>query len=492
MTGVLSVVGSTLGTPLTDLLSSNDAIIPGATVSYQLCKTIYLYHPLGAKLAEKPIELAQSQRREITVPDSPEDDVRNAFESEWNAMHCDQHIFNTRKLSRVYGISSVACLTEGDDVAKPLDFWALYRKQLSFNVYDPLNTAGSLVLNQNPMAMNFQHVTDIAVSGRAFHRSRTRVVLNESPIYIAYTHSAFGFVGRSIYQRSIYPLKSFVQTMVTDDLVSVKAGVIVAKIKQAASVIDNAMQKLFGYKRNVVKEAKTGNVIGIGTEEEIESLNLQNLEGPATMARKNILENIATATPMPAKLVTNESLSSTFSEGSEDAKEIARYVDRERVGMGDLYDYFDKIVRHRAWNPDFYATIQAKYPDYKKVDYKTAFYQWTNSFHAVWPSLLIEPESERAKADKVKLDAVIELLEALGSQLDQYNRTILIKWCIDQFNGLKELFGSAMLNLDYDKLEDFTPPEMKEDPFAEPKPKPKMSAADAIDYIKHDRRIRAV
>jgi len=33
-----------------------------------------------------------------------------------------------------------------------------------------------------------------------------------------YTQAAFGFVGRSVYQRPLYPLKSFVQTMITDDL----------------------------------------------------------------------------------------------------------------------------------------------------------------------------------------------------------------------------------------------------------------------------------
>lgn len=486
MTGEVVLVGSALGTPLQTLLSSNDAIVPGAALSYELCKVIYLYHPLGAKLAEKVIELAQSQRREISIADSPEDRVKEAFENEWNALRSDEHIFNTRKLARVYGISSVAMFTDIGDENKPVDFWKLYKQDVSFNVYDPLNTAGSLVLNQNPLAKDFQHVSDISVSGQSFHRSRTRVVLNESPVYIAYTSSAFGFVGRSIYQRSLFPLKSFIQTMITDDLVAVKAGTLVAKIKQAASVIDNAMQRLFGLKRSVVKEARTGNVISIGTEEEIESLDLKNLEGPAGQARKNILENIATATPMPAKLVTQESLASTFSEGSEDAKEIARYVDRERVSMGDLYDFFDKIVRHRAWNPEFYLTIQKDFPDYEEVDYKTAFYKWSNSFNAVWPSLLIEPESERSKADKVKLDSVIAMLEILLPKMDPYNSMMVIKWAIDQFNGLKELFGSSVLELDWDELENYVPP-TPEGMGAEESDN--TSAADAIGQIKRKLKI---
>ena len=77
------------------------------------------------------------------------------------------------------------------------------------------------------------------------------------------------------------------------------------------------------FKRSIVKEAETGNVINVTPEEEIESLNMQNLEGPHVLARRNILENIASAVDMPVKLLTQESFAEGFGEGSEDAKAVA-------------------------------------------------------------------------------------------------------------------------------------------------------------------------
>jgi hypothetical protein len=281
-----------LGASLQELLLS-DEIVPGADPSYQLCKTIYLYHPVGARLAEAPIKIAQSQGREITVPNSPEDRVVRAFKDEWTKIKADDHIANVMSQSRVYGIASVAALMEGTDTEKPLDYKRLWDKPVSFNVFDPLNTSGSLVLNQNPNDMDFQHVVSIASGGKRYHRSRTCVMLNERPIYIAYTTAAFGYVGRSCYQRALFPLKSFVQTMVTDDMVSRKAGVLIAKIKQPGSFVNSIMQALAGIKRNLVQEAQTNNVLQITPDEGIETLNLQNLDGASSQARKHILENIA-------------------------------------------------------------------------------------------------------------------------------------------------------------------------------------------------------
>jgi hypothetical protein len=459
MTGTTTTIngpgGSAIGNALSTLLLADD-IVPGSTPSYELCKQIYLYHPLGAKIAEKAIEIAQSQPRKLACPDSPEERVVEAFENEWHKVGADGHIFNLMVQSRIYGISSIAMLINDTEPSDPVDFVKLFQQKLSFNVYDPLNTAGSLVLSQNPLDMDFQHATEIRVSGAVFHRSRTCVMMNERPIYINFTSSAFGFVGRSVYQRSLFPLKSFIQTMVADDMVSRKAGVIVAKIKQPGSIIDNAMLKMFGFKRQVVKEAETYNVISISPEEFIESINLQNLEGPLKTARHDIIENIASATPMPSKLLTEESFAEGFGEGTEDAKSVARYVDRVREQMKPIYDYFDKIVQHRAWNPEFYDTIQKDFPDeYGDIDYQGAFYRWKNSFKTQWPSLLKEPESEMIKVDEVRLRAVIAMLEMLIPQMATpelaENKASLIQWGVDNFNSLKLLFDSPLL-LDYQTI----------------------------------------
>ena len=450
----LSISGSTLGTELQHLLLC-DEIVPGTDVSYQICKTLYLYHPLGGKLAETPVSIAQSQTREIAVPKGPESRVKDAFMVEWDAIGADRYIFNVMRMSRIYGIASIVFGAEGIDTEKPIDFFDLPDLKLYFNVLDPLNTAGSMVLNQNPNSPDFQRVESIVVQGAAYHRSRSCVIMNGSPIYISYSASAFGFVGRSVYQRALYPLKSFVQSMITDDMVTRKAGVLIAKMKAPGSVINNLMTSLASVKRNMLREAKTDNVLGIGIDEDIQTLNMQNVDGAAGFARKNILENIAaSADDMPAILLNSETFSSGLAEGSEDAKRVARYVERIRVEMRALYVFFDKIVMYRAWNEDFYKIVQEEFPEYKKVPFKQAFFEWANSFKATWPSLLIEPDSEKSKTEEVKLTAIISLIEVLLPNLDSDNKATLLRWAADNVNENKVLFSSP-LELDWEAIAAF-------------------------------------
>lgn len=429
--------------------------------SYQLCKDIYQFHPLGAKIANKPIELAQSAKREITITGAgtASDKVRDTFELKWKELGCDALIANTMILSRVYGAAAIALLEEGRPNKSPVDFKTLYKKQISFNVYDPLNVAGSLVLNQDPLSPNFLHITNISVNGEGFHRSRARVMQNEEPLYISWTNSTYGYSGRSVYQRALLPLKSFIQTMITDDMISRKAGVIVAKQKQQGSIVNQAMRKLNAWKRNIVKEAEVGNVISISTEESIESIDLKNLSEPYGAARKNIIENIASAVPMPAQLLTEETFGGTFHEGSEDAKSQARFVTRIQEKMDTLYVWMDQIVMRLAWTPEFFYGVQSEFPDeFQGVEFEDFFWRCANSFKAIWPSLLKEPDSELVKVDKVKLESVIEWVQTLLPNLPQEEKAKVIMWACDQFNELKILFAANRLDLDYDAIANYSDP----------------------------------
>lgn len=473
-----SLNGSAMGTGLQRLLMCNE-IQPGSAPSYETCKIVYSFHPLGKKMVDSPIAKAQSQQREISIPAGPEERIRNAFLEEWRRLRADKRIANVAKVARIYGIGTIAVVVGDEDTARPLDFKTLHTKTVSFNVLDPLNTSGSSTLNQDPNAAGFQRTAATQVSGQAYHPSRTCVLLNEDPLYIEYTASGFGYVGRSVYQRALYPLKSFVQTMRTDDLVTRKAGVLVAKMQFSGAIVDNVVQKVAGQKREVVKLAMTDDVLSIGAADDISSLNLQNLDAPYALARKNIIENVASAADMPAIMLNSETFAEGFGEGTEDSKNVAAYVDGVRADMGPAYDFMDAIVQRRAWNPDFYVTIQADFPDqYADVAYEVAFYQWSNSFTAVWPSLLVEPDSEKIKVDDVKLKAVIALLEVLLPVMDPENRVATIQWACDNFNALKLLFP-VLLELDYDALESYEPPQPLTQGQEPGEPKP-FAAADSV------------
>ena len=465
-----------LGTSLQQLLMC-DGIVPGVQASYQQCKTIYAYHPHGAKLVDFPIQMAQYKAREITVPKAPDDGAMlvEAFTAEWKKLQADRHIFNFGRLSRIYGVATLGLMVDGDKPGEPVDFTKLDKAKIAFNVWDPLNTAGSLVLNQDPNSIDFQKVPGVSVNGTAYHRSRTVVLMNEDPLYIEYETAGFGFLGRSVYQRGLVPLKSFVLTLATDMMIALKAGVLIAKMETQSSAVDGPMSFLFGQKRQMVKEAEVGNVLSIGVSEDIESLDLHNLDGAYILARKNIIENEAASCGTPAKIVLAETFAEGFGEGTEDAKAIAQFIETIRTWLNPAYDWMDQIVMYRAWNEDFYETVKSKYPkEYGKVDYKTAFQEWKNSFTAQWPSLLDEPESEKLQGEDVVLKAIIAVVEVLAPLIDPENKARLIEWMADCLNEKKRLFTSP-LELDIEAIASFEPPS----PIAEPEePKPE-SAADS-------------
>jgi hypothetical protein len=447
----ISFNGARLGTAFSQLMLSDD-IETGTMPSYQLCKLIFLFHPLGGKMASGPIVMAQSQKREISVKDSPGDRVKDAFIEQWRKMRADQLVMSVATQARIYGVCSLALGALDVPADQPIDYTKLPDLEIFFNVEDPLNTAGSLVLNQNPNAPDFQKKREISVSGTPYHRSRTVTLMNEQPIYLAYTSSAFGYSGRSVYQRALYPLKSFVSTMIADDLVARKAGVLIAKLQQPGSVIDNVMGMIAGVKRNLLKEAENDNVISIGLEEAIESLDLHNVDAPLNAARTHILENIAVAADMPAKLLNSETFVAGFGEGTEDAKNVARYVDLIREWLEPVYEFLDQICMYRAWTPEFFKTLQADFPDlYGKMDYRQAFYTWKNSFRALWPNLLTEPDSEKVTVEDVKFKAIIAVAEVLLPMLDPENKVLLLQWLQDNFNSNELLFETA-LNLDAETL----------------------------------------
>lgn len=446
-------LGSCSHSELMALLDSDD-IQPGSSAGYQTCKTVYLFHPLGGKMVDRPIKMAMNEPRTVHVAKSYglEQRLRDAFELEWKAMGANQHIANAARIARIYGVSAIAMLVDNQEPNESLDYRTLYKHNVSFNILDPLNTAGSIVLNQDPNAQDFQKVDGIRVAGKPYHKSRCVVVQNEDPIYLAYNPAAFGFSGRSVYQRALYPLKSFIQTMRTDDMVAVKGGLLVTKIKGPSSVVNNMMLKLSGIKRMMLKRGKTGEVLQIGENDNIESIDLSNLEKPLDSARKHILENVAAAADMPAIILNSETFAQGFGEGTEDARAVAVYIDNIREWLDPLYAFFIRVCQYRAWSIEFFQSLRADIPELKNT-YSVYFASWINNFEYRWPPSLKEPESEKVKVDEIRFKAIVSMLEVLLPQTntDDENRALLIEWAQANANANESLFPQR-LDLDIDSL----------------------------------------
>jgi hypothetical protein len=442
--GFAWVALNNLGGPLTQMLMA-EAIEPGSDPSYQLCKIIYAYHPVGAKMAEKPIEIAQSKPRVISIQDGPEERCVQAFTEEWNRLDATRIIKNLGAQSRVYGVASLGALANGVTSTRAFSGQDWAKHKLAFNLFDPLNTSGSLIFNQNPNAFDFQKPRDqLRVFGVAYEASRYITLLNEDPFYILWNNPGFGFNGRSVYQRALYPLKSFLYAMIADQMVLRKAGLLVAKMKTGGSIISNLMAAAGAMKRAILQQGQTNNVLEIGVDDSIETLNMQNIELALTTPRKNVLQDIAAAAKMPAIMLTDETFAEGFGEGSEDAEEYKRYIRNVREWLAPCYSFFDEIVMNRAWTPEFVEALKVDFPDYRKMSYEEAFYRFKNSYEATWPNLDEEPESKQVEKDDVKLKSITATVQVLLPVLDPENKARAVQFFVDNINENKLMFTSGL------------------------------------------------
>ncbi len=466
---------SGLGSGLVQMLMAPE-IVPGSEPSYQLCKTIYSYHPLGAILADAPITRAMAQTRNISVATLAEDHLVDQFRRTWNGLAKiggTAILHDLLSTSRIYGIASMAVGEVGKDPSTPLDMATIADADLYVNILDPLNTAGSLVLNQDPNAPDFLKPKGaVHVYGQAWHPSRLIVKMNEQPLYIDWSASAFGFVGRSIYQRALYPLKSFIQSMVTDQLVVQKAGLLVYKSESPSSIIDSIMQRFMGAKRAAIKAGVTNQVLSIGVLESIETLNMMNLDKAFSAARTNIIKNIASAAGMPASIIAQETLTEGFGEGTEDMKKEVQYLDYLRADMDPAFQFLDAICRRKAWTPSFYESLRTYYPsEFGEGGFDSALHEWIRLFAAKWPNLLVEPDSEKVLTEDVQMKSVIALLEVVLPQADPKTKAKLIAWAAENVNTRERIFAGS-LDVDEDDLRDYfeehasqaSPPESSEGP----------------------------
>jgi hypothetical protein len=451
--------GSTIPSALMQILDVNNIEV-GTDVGYETCKILWAYHPLGGKLVEKPVKMALAKPRTITIDAEPKDELVDAFNREWEKIGAINHIRDIMYIARVYGASAIVYGDPNTPTDQPIDVWKLNDIDIYFNQLDPLNLAGSIVSNQNPNAPDFQKPNVyITVAGQPYHPSRACVVYNNTPIYLRYQASAFGYTGRSIFQRSLYPLKSFVQSMITDDLVTTKAGLLIARIKPAGSMVNRLMQKSAQIKREYLQDGMTGNVLSIDIDEDISSIDMANTDTAMLTARDNIIANISASSDVPAILLKDEAFAQGFADGTEDAKAVSQYIDGIREDMRGIFEYFDKIVQHRAWNREFFEALSQQYPEYfEGKTYEECFYEWQKAFKAEFPSLMEEPPSAKVAVDEVKLRGITEILRTLLPISDAENKGRLIEWAVDNLNEMQDMFKSK-LDVDIEAIAEFEPPE---------------------------------
>lgn len=201
-------------------------------------------------------------------------------------------------------------------------------------------------------------------------------------------------------------------------------------------------------------------MLSIGKDEDVTSLNLQNIDGALNAARDNIISDIASGSDVPAILIKEEAFSNGFGEGTEDSKAISQYIDGVRQQIEPVMDYFERLVQYIAWNEEFYQSLKNDYPDIITDDYKTTFYQWRREFTATWQELVEESPDKRRESDSKVIQQAIALFSAVSPQVDPENRAAVTEWLASLVNAT-QTYGEAPLIIDVDALANYEPPKQE-------------------------------
>ncbi|MBI0083573.1 MULTISPECIES: anti-CBASS protein Acb1 family protein [Commensalibacter] len=430
-------------------------------LSYGLCKSIYMYHPLGKRIIDLPIDLSIGQERIISVKhETKSDELIEQFIKVWNGYGFKNIIRRLATMSRLCGISALFLKVDGYNDHEPLPVntnWADLK--ITPIVYDAMNIAGSASNNQDLMSENFLKVEDVLRSGMALAKDRSFILSNGDPLYNEFSTSAFGFTGRSVYQNCIHLLKAWLYVNNADAMVAKKCGLIIAKENDVGTATELTSRSL-GIKRELLRAGSTNDVLSVGASTTIESLNLQNIDGSLDMARNHILEDIANASDIPTIILGQQRFTQGFGEGSEDTKHVGRFIESIREWERGAYQFIDNFVMRMAWNFDYLKALNKENGDIFKSkndeeitieQYWQVFYSLKQSFSYSFPSFLTESESQIAEGDQKKLEMIVDVYDRVFPKVEADMQATLTNWLIDSVNNLRSL-NKIKLNVDEDDL----------------------------------------
>lgn len=437
------------------LLGSHNAT-DMAYLNYDLCKLVYVFHPLGKRIVDLPIDLSSGQERVISVKHpSKSEELIAEFNRVWKNYNFKNIIKRLAKTSRIYGIGALFLKVEGYDDTEPLPS-DLNWTDITFTpfVYDALNISGSATNNQDLTKVNFLKVEDVFRSGEKLARDRSYVLNNGDPIYNQFSSSSLGFAGRSIYQNCITELRTWLDIAMADAMVARKCGLIIAKETYGGSATE-LQRKSLETKRQLLKMGRTNDVLSVGSDVDIKTLDLQNIDRSLDVARNHTIENIANATDIPTIILGQQKFTQGFGEGSEDTKNIGRFIDSVREWEQGVYQFIDNFVMKVAWNFDFLKSLNQQNGDIfnKKGDityeqYLSTFQKLKNSFSYSFPSYLTETESEIAEGDAKRMQIFNDVYDRLLPLLDVDGKAKVTSWYIDGFNSLK---SNSQIKMVYDE-----------------------------------------
>lgn len=411
-------------------------------LTYQECKSIYRYWPLGKRIASQLPNFAMSAPREIIVKDAPVD-VIEQFNKTADSVNLDKQIRKCSIYARIYGLAAMYIACENVNADKNLTQKDVISNRIAFNILDPLNIS-SVNVDQDASSMFYQKVKHITINGNINVGSRrATVVFNDIPLYLKFNPSTFSFSGASVYQNMTGLIKSWNRAIISLERMSTKAGSIIVKGKDRSHTSGVSMGAI-SKNLSLIRDMQNDGIANIG-EGEVEFFQLTGMQDIDTLVNSLNTALMMALSDTPSAILLDKNLSNGFNDGSEDMKAIIMAVDNFRkLVLSPLYDFADPFVMYKAWDDEFVERIKEEYPsDYRGMSNVEIVQSWVEGFSFEWGNLYPEPEKDKIETNSAKLDLLAKAKE-LGANLKDVQ---------EELNSL-DIFGNDM-ELSEQNIEDF-------------------------------------
>ena len=317
-------------------------------LSYQECKDIYTYWPLGKRIATALPNFAMSAERNVHFGELPPI-VNEVFKEACVSYKVDNIVKQTAVYARVFGMAALYVSHTKADAVKPLKNSDYQNGEVGFNVLDPLIVNG-IQISQNPLEYSYQRLENIKVNGVEVDGSRVVAVFNDLPFYLRWVPSTYNWGSPSVYQNMYGLIKSWNRCVVALERMATKAGSIIIKSRDGA-VISGLIAEAARKTLNLIRNMQNDGAALVEKDADVEFFNLTGVDvvdSIVTQMNQLILMALADT---PSAILLDKDLAQGFGEGSEDMKALLMAVDtfRHQI-LKPLYDFIDGVVLRVAFN----------------------------------------------------------------------------------------------------------------------------------------------
>ena len=419
-------------------------------LTYQECKSIYRYFPLGKRLASALPNYAMSAERELIFKDMPPE-LAEEFKKAEKKLNINSLIRQTCIYSRIYGLSALYAVSDNITSSEPLTIRHVWNNGISFNVLDPLNIAGYYV-SQNANLVNYQKVENIRIQGGdVCARNRATIIFNDIPLFIQFNPSSFSFTPPSIYQNMTGLIKSWNRCLIALERLATKAASIVVKsnsLSHASGINYGAIQKNLQLIRNMENDG----IAGLDEKGQIEFFQLTGVEEIDKICQQINTSLMMALSDTPSALLLDKNLSNGLNDGTEDMKAIVMSVDNfRRLALSPLYDFTDPYVMTYAFNEDFINKMKTMYKsDFSKYGTFELLTIFKQAFSFKWGNLYPEPEEQKTQNKLTKLELLQKAKELGANQNDIENELNTME--IFKTNITLDNFNNDINSEDYNNI----------------------------------------